>query len=392
MPDLTKKRPAFIGGAYSFGCDKLTPKQQETYDLKQQGMTVPEIAEKLGETVECIKSRWKLAKRFADADPSAQMAASSAGAATLPHSYWIKSDGVSAYFKTEQAEDKRDLLADVAAAFDNIPAYVPQTMQADHNELLAVYPLYDLHAGLLAYGRETRGPDFDLDWFARDLTSAIERLNSRLPQTGHALVIIGGDAIHTNDASELTPGHKHKLDTDGRFEKIADVAIASVAHSIESIAARHARVSVVVIRGNHDEGSHLILKAALKQRYRDVDRIDFPVIHGADKSEIFWIQHGLVMIAAHHGDKMKPETLAMICADQCRFWSDTRHRVILTGHRHHLRVLDMPGVTHYTMRAFAPADAYGASFGGVRGLQAMVFDSKHGLIAQLHDGVWRDDE
>lgn len=367
----------------------MTPDQKRVYDGVQTGKTVRQMAGILNISFEAAKSRYKRAKRWIEADPSAQTAAEAAGADVMPHSYWIKRDGVSAYFQTPRETETVDMLDRVADAFRDIPAYVPRETSADHNDLLTVYPLYDLHAGMLAYGRETRGPDFDLDWFERDLITAIERLNSRVPASGRALVIIGGDAIHTNDASEMTPGSGHKLDTDGRFEKIADVAIASVAHAIEAIAERHASVSVVVIRGNHDEGSHLILKAALKQRYRDVVRIDFPVIAGSEKSEIFWMQHGRVMVAAHHGDKMKPETLAMICADQCRFWSDTRHRVILTGHRHHLRVLDMPGVTHYTLRAFAPADAYGASFGGVRGLQAMVFDSAHGLIAQFHDGIWR---
>ena len=370
----------------------MTPKQQETYDLVKSGLSIQQVADHLGETKECIKSRWRGAKAFSEADPSAQTAAKAVGAGVIPNAYWAKVDGISAYFKPEQTADKRDLLADIAEAFADIPAYVPSAVTADDNDLLTVYPLYDLHAGLMAYGRETRGPDFDLDWFGIDLATAIARLNSRVPKSGHALVIIGGDAIHINDQTNETPGHKHKLDADGRFEKIADVAIASIANAIEAIAERHARVSVVVIRGNHDESSHIILKAALKQRYRNVGRIGFPIIHGADKSEVFWIQHGKVMIAAHHGDKMKPETLAMICADQCRFWSDTRHRVILTGHRHHLRVLDMPGLTHYTMRAFAPADAYGSNFGGVRGLQAMVFDSAHGLIAQFHDGVWRNEE
>lgn len=369
----------------------MTPEQKQVYDGVMSGKSVSQMAGVLGISYECAKSRYKRAKKWVDADPSAQQAATAAGAEVTPHSYWIKRDGVSAYFQTPKSKPVDDLIERVADAFSNIPAYVPSKHEMQDNDLLTVYPLYDLHAGMLAYGRETRGPDFDLDWFEHDLTAAIERLNSRVPQSGKALIIIGGDAIHTNDASELTPGNGHKLDTDGRFEKIADVAVASVAHAIESIADRHASVSVAVIRGNHDEGSHLILKAALKQRYRNVDRIDFPVIVGADKSEIFWTRHGRVMIAAHHGDKMKPETLAMICADQCRFWSDTRHRVILTGHRHHLRVQDMPGVTHYTLRAFAPADAYGANFGGVRGLQAMVFDSDHGLIAQFHDGIWRDE-
>jgi predicted phosphodiesterase len=368
----------------------MTPEQKRVYDGVQSGRTVRQMAEVLCISFECAKSRYKRAKKWMEADPSAQSAASASGANVMPHSYWIKKDGVSAYFQTPKENETDDLLERVASAFAAIPAYNTKPVTLEDNDLLVVYPMYDLHAGMLADSEETRGPDYDLTLFKSDLLGAVARLNSRVPSSGHALIILGGDTLHTNDYTNETPGHAHKLDADSRFEKITDIAIEAISHAIEEVASRHARVSVVVIRGNHDESSHIVLKAALKQRYRNTPRIQFPVLNGAARSEIFWHQHGRVMIAAHHGDKMKPETLAMICADQCRFWSDTRTRVILTGHRHHLRVQDMPGVSHYTMRAFAPADAYGANFGGVRGLQAMVFDSAHGLIAQFHDGIWRE--
>ena len=91
----------------------------------------------------------------------------------------------------------------------------------------------------------------------------------------------------------------------------------------------------------------------------------------------------------HHGDKCKPERLAMIAADKCPWWSDTTHRVILTGHLHHFKVQDFPGVTHYTLRAFCPPDAYGAMFGGKRGVQAMTFSNVKGLVNQAHDPIER---
>ena len=368
----------------------MTPEQKRVYDGVQSGKTVRQMAGILNISFEAAKSRYKRAKRWMEADPSAQTAAEAAGADVMPHSYWIKRDGVSAYFQTPRETETVDMLERVADAFRDIPAYVPRDAAADHNDLLTVYPMYDLHAGMLADSAETRSDDYDLSLFKSDLLASVARLNSRVPASGHALMIFGGDTLHTNDYTNKTPGHGHNLDADSRFEKITDIAIEAVCHAIEEVASRNARVSVVVLAGNHDPSSHIVLKAALKQRYRDTTRIQFPVVSGAARSDIFWAQHGNTMIAAHHGDKMKPQTLAMICADQCGFWSDTRHRVILTGHRHHLRVEDMPGVSHYTMRAFAPADAYGANFGGVRGLQAMVFDDKHGLIAQFHDGVWRD--
>ena len=368
----------------------MTPEQKRVYDGVQSGKTVRQMASILNISYECAKSRFKRAKRWIEADPSAQTAASAAGADVMPHSYWIKKDGVSAYFQSPRETETVDMLERVADAFRDIPAYAPEPVSLSDEDLLTVWPLYDLHAGMLADSKETRGPDYDLTLFKADLIAAVARLNQRVPSGGHALIILGGDTLHTNDYTNETPGHKHKLDADSRFEKITDIAIEAVCHAIEEVSARNARVSVVVLAGNHDVSSHIVLKAALKQRYRDSMRIAFPTILGGPRSEIFWVQHGNTMIAAHHGDKLKPQTLAMICADQCGFWSQTRHRVILTGHRHHLRVEDMPGVSHYTMRAFSPADAYGANFGGVRGLQAMVFDKSQGLIAQFHDNIWRE--
>lgn len=370
----------------------MNPEQKRVYDAVKSGLDLRGAANAIGISYECARSRYRRAKAWMAGDPSAKRAANAAGAQVMPHSYWIKEGGVSAYFKTpQQSEDQASLIEKVEAAFQNIPAYKPVKAEVEDNSLMTVWPLYDLHAGMLADAEETRGEDYDLNHFKTDLLTAVARLNYRAPQAGHALMIFGGDTLHTNDYTNQTPGHGHNLDADSRFEKITDIAIEAICHAIEEVASRNARVSVVVLRGNHDESSHIVLKAALKQRYRDSQRISFPVLHGASRSEIFWMQHGKTMVAAHHGDKMKPQTLAMISADQCRFWSETRHRVILTGHRHHLRVEDMPGVTHMTMRAFSPPDAYGSNFGGVRGIQAMVFDEKQGLIAQLHDSVWREE-
>lgn len=360
---------------------------QEILDLKESGMSRLGIAAKTGKTERQVKAALERARR----DPAVSGAMAAIGTEMVPSMVWVKTGTHSVQLRPKcdvNAED--NLITRLQDAFSSIPAYEPVATEHIHNDLLAVYPMYDLHAGMMAWGRETRGPDFDLDLFRSDLIASVTRLSERAPKAGHALVIIGGDAIHVNDSTNETPGNRHKLDADGRFEKVIDVAVEAISHTIELLAEKHPLVSVVVLQGNHDREAHLFLKVGLKQRYRNCDRIKFPFIQGADKSEMFWMQHGEVLIASHHGDKAKPDKLAMIIADQCGFWSSTRHRVILTGHVHHLRTLDLPGVTHYTMRAFAPPDAYGANFGGVRGLQVMTFDSKHGLIAQTHDSVWRE--
>lgn len=372
----------------------MTEDQQKAVDLRGEGFKRAEIARRMGKSVKAVEKLLERAKKWIEADPSARAAAQAVGGEAIPHSAWHKVDGKSVYYKYDQGHDETESLIDrVAEAFKDIPAYEPVESEFKHSDLLTVYPVADAHCGMLAWGRETRGPDYDLDLFKSDFINSMDRLSSRVPPSGHALLVFAGDTLHTPDSKNKTPAHGHILDVDGRFEKIVDVAVEAITQTIDMLARKHARVSIVVVRGNHCEDSHIILKLALKQRYRNVDRIDFPVVYGADKSEIFWMKHGKNLIAVHHGDKARPEKLAMIVADKCGFWDEcTASRVILTGHLHHMRTLDLVGATHYTLRAFAPPDSHGANYGGVRGLQAMTFDPKYGMVSQTHDGIWRDEE
>jgi predicted phosphodiesterase len=285
---------------------------------------------------------------------------------------------------------QKSILENIANAFEGIKSFqIPQPVNLDGDHM-TVYPLYDMHIGMMAWGRETRGQDFDLKLMKSDLMQSITTVMARSPDSTEALIILGGDTIHVNDHFNETPASGHHQDADGRFEKIIDVAIEAISGAIELVAQKHAKVKVLVLRGNHDETSHIVLKAALKQRYRNTDHIEFPVLPKWDKSEIYWQVFGDVLIITHHGDKAKPEKLAMIAADKCPFWSGAKYRVILTGHIHTLKVMDMPGVTHYSLRAFCPPDAYGANFGGVRGIQAMTFDKSKGLVVSAHDPINRD--
>lgn len=370
----------------------MKPEQQEALRMRESGLSRSAIAAKMGKTERQVKSLLERARRWQEAPSALRDGAAAIGADTEADIVWTKTDKngnvtYSVQHRKKREESTGNLLERVAEAFENIPAYEPKPVEFNDNGLLTVYPLYDMHVGMMAWGKETGGQDYDLALFKSDLLRAIETVAARSPQSAEALVIFGGDTLHVDDYSNETPGSHHKMDADGRFEKITDVAIEAICHSVESLLNRHARVRVVVLRGNHDESSHIILKAALKQRYR----MDGRVIFEPSIRDIYWIKHGKTLIFAHHGDKMKPERLAMIVADQCPHWSGTRYRIALTGHLHHMKVQDFPGVTHYTLRAFAPADAYGASFGGVRGISAMTFSEETGLTVTAYDPIERDE-
>ena len=371
----------------------LTDYQRDAWDAVQKHGSIRAAARALGKSYTPIHGAYHAAKRKMELDPAIAESMTAVGTGLIPALAWAKTknpDGTSySVLLKPPVEAVQDQLESIAEAFDSLTSVAvppPVTIDGDH---MTVYPLYDMHIGMMAWGRETRGQDFDLKLMKSDLMQSIAKVMARSPDSGEALIILGGDTIHVNDHFNETPASGHHQDADGRFEKIIDVAIEAISEAIELVAQKHRSVKIVVLRGNHDETSHIVLKAALKQRYRATDHIGFPVVPKWDKSEIFWFAFGDVLIVAHHGDKMKPERLAMIAADKCPDWSGKTCRVLLTGHIHTFKVLDMPGATHYSLRAFAPPDAYGANFGGVRGLAAMTFDKLDGLVVSAHDPIHR---
>lgn len=126
--------------------------------------------------------------------------------------------------------------------------------------------------------------------------------------------------------------------------------VALIAKVIDRLSEKHSAVLVRVLRGNHDEHAHLVLTFALAERYRDSDRVTVE----KEPRDLFMMQWGRCLISAHHGDKAKPDRLAMYLSDVCPFWSDTRHRHIFTGHIHHDSAKDLGPMRWESLRAFCP--------------------------------------
>ena len=132
-------------------------------------------------------------------------------------------------------------------AWNDIPPIeaitAPDHTQAD---LCTLYPLMDVHLGMMAWGRETGGQDYDLEHATRDLDYAFTKVMQITPDAHNAILVIGGDMFHADDNRNETPASKHKLDTDGRHFKVLDTGVSVIAHAIERLAKKHGRVKVSI--------------------------------------------------------------------------------------------------------------------------------------------------
>jgi hypothetical protein len=289
------------------------------------------------------------------------------------------------YSVPQDAVTEADTLARIAEAFTAIPPAPPVTPpERVQDDLCALWPLYDVHWGLHAWGKETGGDDYDLKLAESDLLGAFERVLHLTPFVGHAVLLIGGDFFHADDNTAQTPASRHQLDVDGRVFKTIDTAIRALSFVIQRIQSKAAHTTIRVLRGNHDEHSHLYLTFALAERFRDAS-----VTVEKDPRDLFMFRWGRTSIFGHHGDKMKPQDLVLRLADQCPFWSDTRHRYAYTGHRHRLAAERIGGVHWEQLDAFCPPDAYGSTWTGRRAFKAEVFSKQSGRVLSAHDPLER---
>ena len=276
----------------------------------------------------------------------------------------------------------------IRSAFEGMtpcePIAPPPSVAGD---LCTFIPYFDVHWGMHAWGRETGGPDYDLKSAAMDIRQATEAVLQMVPPAAQAIILIGGDFFHADDNRNETPANRHKIDVDGRHFKVIETAIVTLCSVIRRVREKHARTRIRVLRGNHDEHSHMVLTFALAGHFRADAAVEVEI----DPRDLFMAQWGKSAIFAHHGDKAPPERQALYLSDTCPFWSETRHRHYYTGHVHKDIARDVGPLRWESLRAFAPSDSYAAGMGYAsrRALRADVFHKVKGRVLTAHDPIER---
>src|SRR5690606_35919682 len=319
-------------------------------------------------------------------DPAIQAGMDAVGTGITPAGMWIKTgkdeNGVSRsiYLKPSQTSD--DVLERIRAAFEGMePAKPVAPPEAVHADLCTVYPIADAHVGMRAWHRET-GSDYDTDIAAERLRSWIAQCVAASPPSETAIILDVGDFTHANDDTYQTPRSKHVLDVDTRMFRTLDVGIATLGGAVESALTKHKTVHVCILPGNHDATIYLAVMFALAERYRNEPRV---VVH-KQPGEFFIHEFGRVMIAAHHGDKAKPDRLVHFVADEfAEAWGRTKHRFLFTGHLHHHKSQDIGGMKWEQLRAVTERDAYAVShaYSARAQLQAITYDKYRGEIQRV---------
>jgi len=286
------------------------------------------------------------------------------------------------YWKAPTQDDIEDIGDKIRSALDGLPAIsvvpAPQHVNAD---LLTVYPIADAHIGMKAWADEA-GEDYDAKIATDRLQSWIAQCVDASPASEQAIILDVGDLTHADDHSNMTPASKHVLDVDTRHMKTLDMTIVALSTSIECALRKHDKVTVRILRGNHNPNAYLTVMFALSERFRDNPRVTVE----KNPDDFFAFEFGQVMICAHHGDKAKADRMVMRMADaHAEMWGRTLHRFLFTGHLHHHKSQDIGGVQWEQLRAVTVKDAYAAShsYSARSQLQAITFHKDNGEISRV---------
>ena len=230
-----------------------------------------------------------------------------------------------------------------------------------YSEIEQYYPICDPHVGMLSWGKQTGKPN-DLRIGAERLLAGADRLISLAPPAETAVIIQTGDFFHADNQRNVTEGHGHQLDVDGRADKVKLAGVRILRRMIDLSLHKHKRVIVKNLKGNHDPESAAWLNISLGMFYENEPRVEIDLDDG--NNDIWLHLFGKNYVGATHGHTMKPERMAMVMADdRPDYWGASEYRWMIFGHIHHETVKEVGSVRCESFRQPVPKDAYAHSHG-----------------------------
>lgn len=291
-------------------------------------------------------------------DEAIEQAMDAVGTRMVPGLVWAKTkeeNGTSYSVLLKPAKEEgpsyEDIADRIAERISRIPAApVVIRPKVPASDLRNFVPWFDVHlAGKIgSYGTA--------EAVAR-LIDGTKEVISRAPAAECTIILNGGDFTEQNDPSNQTPSSKHPLSVDGEYDDTTDIATEVTVAAIDFALTRSTHVIYKAIRGNHDPNTARILRAALRQRYRNSKRVRID----DEGIDFFAHEYGANLICAHHGDikgKQPKDYVMAMAAKYPEAWGRTRFRELWTGHKHHLLTQEFPGMTTYQVRAITPANRY----------------------------------
>lgn len=246
------------------------------------------------------------------------------------------------------------------------------------------FTVTDYHFGMMAWGEETGGADWDLK-IAEELWCKTWAYAVRhAPEADTAILAQLGDLVHFDGLKAITPAHGHVLDSDSRFAKIVRVVIRCMRFAVRELLTRHRHVHLIFSDANHDEASEVWMRELFAAHFENEPRVT------VDRSPSTYnaFEWGLTSLFYHHGHKKKSGKAGSANAIDATWVARFRELFGRTkfsyGHTGHLHSDDMfQGATgikverHETLAAPSTYEAAGGYESG-RSMKVITYSKRFG--------------
>ena len=285
---------------------------------------------------------------------------------------WVKS-------ASDRERQVEILIERLEQGSSNFTPFLPTEINHETDEnLLSLLTITDFHLGMYSWSDET-GDDWDVA-IARDVfLNSINDMISACPKSEVGVLNQLGDFLHFDSLSAITPASGHLLDADTRYGKLVDMSMEVMTEAIKIMLKRFKKVIVVQAEGNHDMAGSVWLRKHIKHMFSEDPRVEVMDI----EFPYYAMLWGEIMLAFHHGHKMKMGQLQKLFSSEPRYraiWGAAKHSYIHTGHMHHERVVEDAGAIVEQHPTLSGRDAYAARGGWVsqRGAKVITYHKTAG--------------
>lgn len=352
------------------------------------GMTNKAIAEKYGMNIRNVElRRSKLAK-------SGELHGNPGIKKLVPDGYMVK--GTSTMIDAEGNEkirwvktsvDNERLEVLMEQAREAFCSELPKADSVNHSgngvnsELMTLYPIFDIHIGMMAHRHES-GENYDTNTAEKLMGSYFDHAISVSPASEKAVILVGGDFLHSDGLEAVTPASGHCLDQDSRYAKLVYVAIRSIRGAVEKMLKKHKEVEIQIIEGNHDQSGMIWLRAAMAAFYENENR----VFVDTSPAIMHKTRFGSTLLGYTHGHTMKKAEgrLAAMATDYRKDFGECEFVYCHSGHFHHATVTECTLGIDEVHPALASKDAYAARGGwrSYRQAAAIVYHKNFGEVGR----------
>jgi len=270
-----------------------------------------------------------------------------------------------------------------------------RSRKTDTDELLFELDIFDPHVGMFASEKETLDSDYNCNIATERMLQACYDLTDRIKdrRPSKAVLVFGGDIMHSDFRSNRTEHSGHVLDVDSRFDRVVDYTIAVIKDCVKIAAAVADKVEVIIVKGNHDWHSCVWLPRVIAAKYCNSPNVSVNLAR-SPRRHMVWGNNLLVWA---HGDKVKPAKWQnLVAAELPEAWGNTRWRYLRLGHVHHQKIIapiqieEQEGIVVEYLPALCPADAWHAESGYIgnqKGASAFEYHRDVGLQTRFYHNV-----